>query len=161
MVTLARGMVPEVPRSRSPRETDRCSTGFEPASTTTWNDSNSFRAARMVASAEPAGWSVGRTVVTGPTTTTLGPSADAWPGDEELRAADPAGNATASTATARPAASGSRLIRTTQYRPWAVGSSALGGIGFGISPRDVEPRVVQQVDHGRGVPHGRPAGVVV
>src|SRR5438876_11234584 len=45
----------------------------DPASITTWNDSNSFFAAVRVAPTGPTGCSDGRTVVVDPTTTTEGP----------------------------------------------------------------------------------------
>src|SRR6266498_2477366 len=72
MVTSARGIVPPGPCRAVARRIRRPPTGDEPASTTTWNDSNSFRAASRFAADAPAGCRPGRTVTSDPTTTTAG-----------------------------------------------------------------------------------------
>src|SRR2546423_603531 len=83
MVTLPGGIVPPGPVSGCQSATDRLVSGLDSASTTTWNDSNSFLAARIVASEEPDGCSPGRTFATEPTTTTAAEAASAGGGDTD------------------------------------------------------------------------------
>src|SRR5437879_11133578 len=71
MVTLSAGIVPPEPVSGWTSETTRLVTGVLPAWTTTWKDSNSFRAAVIDAAVGPVTMSVGRTFTAEPTTTTV------------------------------------------------------------------------------------------
>src|SRR5436189_230962 len=59
-----------------------------PASVTTWNDSNSFFAAKIVASPGPVGRSVGRILMAGPRTTTVAVAARAGAAMRDAATAD-------------------------------------------------------------------------